>query len=388
MTHNKNMSPTVINLKESEDIRDVVHRVVQALAEGSIVGVPTESHYCFVAAGTCKAAVERASALADDYHNEPRLTIAIKSCDEATDWVPDMRPLAIRFARQCWPGPLAMLLADNHPDGLVQQLPVFTQPYVLSDDRIRLRAPGHRMLQDCMRLFAGPVVLAEFGGNTKPPSTVMELMNRCEEHNKSMLFIDDGIQPIHELVSTIEICDSGFRVIRGNTFSHEDLHRFAKMTVLFVCTGNTCRSPMAEVLLREYVAQKLHCTLNEIQKYGVEIQSAGISAWGGTQASDKAVHAMQQKGIDLNGHTSQPLTEKLLQSAEIVWTMTAAHRSAILAQFPNFTDRVHMLSPRNQDVLDPFGGTQEAYNQCAKQIREHLDARIDILDLGNSAHIK
>ena len=145
---------------------------------------------------------------------------------------------------------------------------------------------------------------------------------------------------------------------------------------------------MAEVLLREYVAQKLHCTLNEIEKYGVEIQSAGISAWGGTQASDKAVHAMQQRGIDLNGHTSQPLTENLLQKAEIVWTMTAAHRSAILAQFPNFTDRVHMLSPRNQDVLDPFGGTQEAYNQCAKQIREHLDARIDILDLGNSAHIK
>ena len=64
MTQNKNMSPTVINLKESEDIRDVVHRVVQSLAEGNIVGVPTESHYCFVAAGTCKAAVERACALA------------------------------------------------------------------------------------------------------------------------------------------------------------------------------------------------------------------------------------------------------------------------------------------------------------------------------------
>jgi len=95
------MQPTVINLKESEDIRDVVHRVVQSLAEGSIVGVPTESNYCFVAAGTCKTAVERACALAEDYHNEPKLTIAIKSCDEAVDWVPDMRPLATRFARQC-----------------------------------------------------------------------------------------------------------------------------------------------------------------------------------------------------------------------------------------------------------------------------------------------
>ena len=145
---------------------------------------------------------------------------------------------------------------------------------------------------------------------------------------------------------------------------------------------------MAEVLFRKHVAQRLHCSINDIRKSGVEVQSAGISAWGGSPASDKAIHAMQQIGIDLHGHTSQTLTEKLLQEAEIVWTMTAAHRSAILAQFPNFTDRVHMLSPRNQDVLDPFGGTQEAYNQCAQQIREHLDARIDILDFGNSAHIK
>ena len=387
MTHNENMPPTVINLNESEDIRDVVHRVVQSLAEGSIVGVPTESNYCFVAAGTCETAVEKACALADDYHNEPKLTIAIKSCDEATDWVPDMQPLATRFARQCWPGPLAMVLADNHPDGLVKQLPVSIQPYVLRDARIRLRAPRHRILQDCMRLFAGPVVLAEFGGSPDSPTTVMDLMSRCEEHDKSMLFLDDGIQPLHEPVSTIEICDTGYRVIRGNTLSHEDLQRFARLKILFICTGNTCRSPMAEVLLRKHIAQRLHCSMNDIRKSGVEVQSAGISAWGGSPASEKAIHAMQQIGIDLYGHTSQPLTEKLLQEAEIVWTMTASHRSTILAQFPNFTDRVHMLSPRNQDVLDPFGGTQEAYNQCAQQIREHLDARIDILDLGNSSQI-
>ena len=89
--------------------------------------------------------------------------------------------------------------------------------------------------------------------------------------------------------------------------------------------------------------------------------------------------------IDLSGHTSQVVTEDLLQKAGSVWSMTAAHRAAILAQFPKFADRVHMLSPTNQDVLDPFGGTAEAYNQCAQQICEHLDARMDILDLGSSS---
>jgi protein-tyrosine phosphatase len=80
----ENMSPTVINLKESEDLRDVVHRVVQALAEGDVVGVPTESNYCLAAAGTNETAVERVCTFADSIEHEPELTIAIKSSDEAT----------------------------------------------------------------------------------------------------------------------------------------------------------------------------------------------------------------------------------------------------------------------------------------------------------------
>ena len=80
------MSPTVINLKESDDLRDVVHRVVQALAEGKVVGVPTESNYCIAAAGTHETAVRKVCAFADAVEHEPQLTIAIKSSDEATDW--------------------------------------------------------------------------------------------------------------------------------------------------------------------------------------------------------------------------------------------------------------------------------------------------------------
>ena len=67
--------------------------------------------------------------------------------------------------------------------------------------------------------------------------------------------------------------------------------------------------------------------------------------------------------------------------ADVIWTMTAAHRAAILAQFPDLADRVWMLSPGRRDVIDPIGGSQETYRRCVAQIREHLESRIDTLGL-------
>jgi protein-tyrosine-phosphatase len=84
-------------------------------------------------------------------------------------------------------------------------------------------------------------------------------------------------------------------------------------------------------------------------------------------------------GGDLGGHESQPVTEALVRQADIILTMTAAHRAALLAQFPEAGGRVALLSAERQDVIDPIGGSLETYRRCARQIREHLAARLDTL---------
>jgi protein-tyrosine phosphatase len=86
-------------------------------------------------------------------------------------------------------------------------------------------------------------------------------------------------------------------------------------------------------------------------------------------------------GADLRGHASQPLTESLVRQADVILTMTASHRAALLAQFPEAGDRVWMLSPERRDVSDPIGGSLDTYRSCARQIREHLAARIATLEL-------
>ena len=374
------MPPMVIDLRRTDDARDVVHRAVQSLAEGLTVVFPTETDYVVAASARSAEAVGELARLACQRPAEPRLSLALKSADEALDWAPRLSPLGQRLARRCWPGPVAMLVSDAHPESLLARLDPGVREAVLGDGRLRLRVPGHPMLADCMRMLAGPVVLAEPGNRTTPAVTAQETIERCRAAGVSPgLVIDDGRARYAQPVSTVAVDGAGLHIVQAGIVSEETLRRLSSLMVLFVCTGNTCRSPMAETLFRHLMAERLGCRPDEIEHHGVMVASAGVAAWGGGRASTGAIEAMREIGGDLSAHESQPLTENLARQADIIWTMTASHRAAILAQFPEAGGRVALLSPDRQDVIDPIGGSVATYRQCAAQIREHLARRLDTL---------
>lgn len=374
------MQPHVIDLRTSDDARDVVHRAVQALAEGRTVAFPTETDYVIAAAARQSAAIERLVPIAAERPGEPRLSLSVKSAAEALDWAPRLSPLGRRIARRCWPGPVALIVADDHPESLVHRLSASVRQAVLGGGRLRLRAPGHPMLSDCMRMLPGPVVLAEPGRDAAAPAvTAEEVVTRAG--GAVDLVIDDGRSRYAQPASTIEVGENDFRVVRPGIVSEETVRRLSSLMVLFVCTGNTCRSPMAEALFRQMVAERLGCRPEDVDSHGVIVASAGVAAWGGGRASSGALETMADYGIDLSGHESQPLTESLVRQADVIWTMTASHRAAVLAQFPAVGDRVAVLSPDRVDVVDPIGGPVETYRKCARQIHAHLRSRIDTLEL-------
>ena len=278
------MSPAVIDLKGSEDPRDGIHRAVAALAAGQLVAIPTETVYGLAASALSLDAVNRL--LEVKQRDKRPLTLAIKSADDALDYVPSMSPLAFRLARRCWPGPLTMVLNDSHPDSVISRLPEAVQDLVLPRGRVGLRVPGHPSALQILRLSAGPLVLTSANISEQPPATsASEVIDQLGDSID--LVLDDGPCQYGRASTVIEVNGNQFSVLREGAVSGETLKQLTFFLALVVCTGNTCRSPMAEALLRNRLAQRLGCPVDELEQRGIAIRSAGIASTVGRRPSSR-----------------------------------------------------------------------------------------------------
>ncbi|MDO6846456.1 low molecular weight protein arginine phosphatase [Priestia megaterium] len=139
--------------------------------------------------------------------------------------------------------------------------------------------------------------------------------------------------------------------------------------ILFVCTGNTCRSPMAEALLKA----------KEID--GINVKSAGVFASNGSEASVHAQVALHQKGIACS-HASAALTEEQLMWATYIFTMTEQHKILILNQAPYVSDKLFTLkefADEQGEVSDPFGGSLQTYEQTLEELERMINKIVDKL---------
>ena len=125
--------------------------------------------------------------------------------------------------------------------------------------------------------------------------------------------------------------------------------------ILFICTGNTCRSPLAAAMARAR---------------GWDAQSAGLSAIDGQNASLNAQRAAKRRGLDLSAHRARRVTGAILEQAERIYTMTEEQLDVLCARFPSYAKRADFLWP---PVPDPFGGGESDYEDCADTLSVALD---------------
>ena len=144
-----------------------------------------------------------------------------------------------------------------------------------------------------------------------------------------------------------------------------------KFRILFVCTGNTCRSPMAEGILKKMLKEG---NIDQIQ-----VSSAGTNSWGGCPASLSALETGASAGIDLKAHLSRKINRKMLEEVDLVLVMSGDHLDHIKELNENLMKKTFLLKafPQRSDeksfwIKDPVGGTRDDYRRCFHDLNESI----------------
>ncbi len=372
--------PRILEWKNSEDPRDIVHIMVQSLVEGKIVAAPAETAYHVLASGLRPEAVEQLLAL-PGRAPERRASIFLRSSSEAYDYSPHMSLVARRFANRGWPGPLVLELPVCPRISLAAQLdPTLQRELISSDQFLSQRVASHQAICQAMRLLPGPLVAAPLVDAAGNAACTREQVESSLGSKELALIMDDGPTHFGGFATAVRIDGNQCSVIAPGVLDMSAMTRLGQLMVLLVCTGNTCRSPMAEALLRSMLMKRFSHLFGEGLPAPVVAVSAGLSAFPGGAASAEAISVMKQRGLSLVHHQSRALSDRLLMQADLVLTMTQSHRQAIVQKWPELGSKTHLLSNNHGDVLDPFGGPETVYATCADQIDHYLQSWVDQIE--------
>ena len=352
------------------DPRDPDPRAIDAAAGvlqgGGLVIMPTETVYGLAADATNPAAIERLTRAKGRPPDKP-YAVQVADAAQARRLVPEVPATAERLMRQFWPGPLTLVLPSA--DG----------------GTVGIRVPDHPVTQALLRRCARPLAAPSANrSGSPPPATAREAMLALEGQYDGVL--DAGPARLGRESTVVAVVGGTVTVLREGALSAAAVRDAAGAStreglvpkqIVFVCTGNTCRSVMAHGLLQQRLADQAHRL-----KGPVEVGSAGVFAIDGLTPSRETLQLLRNRGADLSSHMAQTLTDAMIRQADLLFAMEQHQVDQIVHRVPEARGKTFLLKrygrPPGEPVADPnihdpVGKPMEVYEVCFAQIQEAVD---------------
>jgi protein-tyrosine phosphatase len=371
------MQTTVVKLDATNVDSAKIKEAASLVADGGLVAFPTETVY-----GIACCVKTDSLARLNDIKGRDRTkyySLHIGQKNDVKKYVPTIGLRAEKLIRNAWPGPLTIVFELDHTDIDKQKKNLEREFFenLYRNNSIGIRCPDNPIATMLLQATNNPIVAPSANIAGQPPAVdANQVLDQLS--GQIELLLDAGPCKYKKSSTVVKIGKMGIEILRPGVYSQAQLDAMSAVKFLFVCTGNTCRSPMAEGIFRKYLAEKLQCKVDHIDKIGYKICSAGVMDVAGVPASSEAIAACAAKGIDIKAHRNQGLSKELIEESDFIFAMERIHQERIIALSHEAANKCFLLAG-DKEIPDPIGHPQEFFNNCADMIETAVKKRISEL---------